>query len=253
MSSACEPDVVVGKRIVGEVDECQPTEAGGGAGPLEKVVEVPWSTGFEDGFCDYFRSAGFCAVDSAASRAIVNAPVHMGQSAAAYSITTAQGARQSRCFLEGVLPADAVYGAWFYIPELHQNVANWNLVHFQGGPAQPLRHLWDVTLANADDGSLFLFLRDFVNGDPMGGAAILPEAPPEVPIATWFHIEFRFQRASDATGRVTLYQDDVVVLDLPGIITDVTEFGQWYVGNLIGSFTPPESTIYVDDVTVSAP
>lgn len=153
-----------------------------------------------------------------------------------------------------MLPSDAVYGAWFCLPELHQDIGNWNLVHFQGGPAEPtLRHLWDVSVSNADDGSLFLYVRDFVNGDPVGGEVLLPEAPPAAPIREWFQIEFRFRRAADATGEIALYQNGMPLLERTGIVTDVTGFGQWYVGNLVGSFTPPESTIYADDVTVSAP
>lgn len=251
-SAACEPELVVGTRIVTEPVDCESAQGEGGAGPLDKVIEVPWSTGFEDDFCDYFRSGGFCTNDAMTSRAIVDEPVHTGQSAAAYTMT-AEG-RQSRCFLEGTLPDDAVYGAWFYLPMVHTDIVNWNLVHFQGGPMpRMLRNLWDVSVANADDGTLFLYVRDFVNTDDVRGIALMPDAPPEVPIGAWFEIEFRLRRAADATGQIALYQDGALILERTGIVTDPTEFGQWYVGNLVGSFTPPDSTIYVDDVTLSAP
>jgi hypothetical protein len=37
-----------------------------------------------------------------------------------------------------------------------------------------------------------------------------------------------------------------------GIVTDAYDLHHWYVGNLASSLTPPDSTIYVDDVTVTA-
>ena len=37
-----------------------------------------------------------------------------------------------------------------------------------------------------------------------------------------------------------------------GLVTDNTDFGQWYVGNFADALTPPGSTLYVDDVTIRA-
>ena len=41
-----------------------------------------------------------------------------------------------------------------------------------------------------------------------------------------------------------------VFYEQTGIVTDTTDFGQWYVGNYVHQLTPPESTLYVDDVTI---
>jgi hypothetical protein len=60
------------------------------------------------------------------------------------------------------------------------------------------------------------------------------------------------KRASDATGEVQVYQDGVSVVHQTGLVTDNnSQWGQWYVGNLGTNLTPPESTLYVDDVTIS--
>jgi len=141
-----------------------------------------------------------------------------------------------------------MYGAWFYIPSLAENAGNWNLMHFQGGQEPPVLHnLWDVSLGSADDGSLYLYALDF-----LGGAFRVPDAPPPVPIGSWFHVEFRLRRAADATGEVALYQDGALILELTGVITDDSVFGQWYIGNLADALTPQDSTIYVDDATIRA-
>jgi hypothetical protein len=42
------------------------------------------------------------------------------------------------------------------------------------------------------------------------------------------------------------------VVDFANLITDDTDWGQWLVGNYAEALAPPESTVYVDDVTIRA-
>ncbi len=251
LASGCEPELVVGTWACPAPDVPPPGDAGATAS-LEKIVGVPWTTGFEKtGFCDYGRAGGFCYSSPGASYEIVDAPVHGGSSAAAFSATAdpaADGA-QARCFREGALPSEALYGAWFYVPSLADDAGNWNLMHFQGGAPNALHGLWDVSLDVVEDGTLALYVFDFLRGTsrrvPAGVA-------PAVPIGAWFRVEFRLRRAADSTGEVALYQDGALLLTLTGLATDDTDFGQWYVGNLVNALTPPDSTLYVDDVAISA-
>jgi hypothetical protein len=251
LSSACEPELVVGKVGAEQLPTCTrdaPIFDGNGVRPEDKVVEIGWSTGFEeDGFCDYARAGGYCYVEGAStSFVVVEEPVRVGTSAAAFSLSTSAGAAQTRCFLEGVLPVDAVYGAWFYIPEPVDNTGNWNLMYIQSMvPVNP--GLWDVSLGNAEDGSLRLYAFSH-----MGPPIPEPDPSPPVPIGAWFHVELRLLRATDATGAMALYQDEMLIQEATGIVTVVSDVHQWYVGNLATSLTPPDSTIYVDDVTVRA-
>lgn len=242
--SACEPELVVGSWI------CPPPDADLAPSNPGKQVEPSWATGFENGFCDYMRAGGICYASSDASYTIVDVPVHSGSHAAAYSVASdgSRRASQTRCFREGALPEDAVYGVWFYLPSSATNTGNWNLIHFQGGPpGGPLHNLWDVSLKSNNDGTLVAYLYDFLNA-----GIRVPNAAPAVPIGSWFHFEFRLRRASTATGEVALYQDGTLLMALTGLPTDDTDYGQWYVGNYADALTPPASTIYVDDVTISA-
>ena len=242
LSSACDPELVVGKWA------CPPADADLAPANPGKRVDAPWTTGFEMGFCDYVRTGGICYSSADASYRIVDQPVHSGSHAAAYDVTSdpSNRALQARCFREGALPLEAVYGVWFYLPSPATNTGNWNLVHFQGGVAGgPLHNLWDISLRSADDGRLFAYLFDFLNA-----GIRVPKAAPAVPIGSWFHLEFRLRRASDATGEAALYQDGTLLMELTGLPTDDTAYGQWYVGNYADGLTPPASTIYVDDVTI---
>ena len=245
----CAPSVVVGDwtcaHAVGPVDAATSSADGG-------ALAIPWSTSFEDGFCDYASALGYCYAAGASSYTIVSSPVHSGHYAAAFTVdsrATPLTGTQTRCVRQGMLPTAAVYGAWFFVPAVQSNGQTWNLFHFEGGdgPNAALHSLWDVSLMNAPDGGLHVEIYDFFI--KMVKAA---NGVPDIPIGSWFHLEFFFRRAADSTGEVTLYQDGQVALDLTGLVTDDSTWARWHVGNLADSLVPPVSTVYVDDVTITA-
>jgi hypothetical protein len=276
---ACDPTVIIGARAgsdSGGADSTVPNagddgaaadgalaDAGASDGPVcatpgaaagavpdaDVPVSAPWTTGFEDGFCDYAFPMGFCFATGGGAYTVVTSPVHSGQHAAAFSVqgTLDAGGSQARCVQQGVFPGAAYYGAWYYVPASARNNLVWNLFHYQGGvPGQPLHGLWDVSLVNVGDGgALHVTFFDFLNGSTPNSNA----APP-IPLGQWFHLEVYFKRASDATGELSLWQDGVLAVHLTGLATDNTDFGQWYVGNYASDLVPPASTIYVDDVTI---
>jgi hypothetical protein len=219
------------------------------AGVLDSggLISVPWSTGFENGFGDWSQpdNQGYCYVAGAATYAIVTSPVHSGQYAAAFTVNPAVTApSQTRCVRQGVLPQSAYYGAWYYVPTVEAVVGNWNLFHFQGAdaPDAAFQGLWDISLANQQDGGVAASVFDFLNFKTSSG--------PAIPIGRWFHLEARLVRSATGTGEFTVYIDGSTVLDLTGLETDPTSWGQWYIGNYATSLTPSPSTVYVDDVTI---
>jgi hypothetical protein len=243
-AGACEPAVAVGARL------CTTSLGEGGAMPNPgQPVTVPWKTGFEDGFCEYAQPQGFCFATGSASYDLVTSPVHSGRYAAAFSVRgDVDGGSQVRCVQQGAFPSAAYYGAWYYIPEFAQNSGNWNLVHFQGGDGggQTLHNVWDVSLVNLSDGGLRVNLKDYLTDVSPDAAAI-----PPMPIGQWVHLEVYFKRAKGTTGEISMWQDGVQVADLDGVVTDDSDWGQWYVGNLVSALAPPASTVYVDDVEIS--
>jgi hypothetical protein len=240
--AACEPELNVGEWAC----------AGGGdaATPLDRnePIALPWSTGFEEGFCDYVQPTGFCYGDPLASFTSVTSPVRSGRYAAAFSVTAGNPrARQTRCVRQGVLPAVAYYGAWYFVPSQATNSALWNLIHFQGGDAASSEQhgLWDISLINGRSGQLEVVAFDFLHSTLRRSAT-----PTPIPIGAWFHLEFYLKRADDETGEIALYQDDQLLLRETDLVTDDSSWGQWYVGNLAEGLSPPDSTLYVDDITI---
>jgi hypothetical protein len=223
----------------------------GGADAIAAPFELPWNAGFETDFCEWEGSGAFCMIPDLRASRVVTDPVHSGDFAAEYTVdsTKANQSFQSRCVRRGMFPTAAYYGAWYFIPNLPNKIHLWNLFHFQGGDAQNQNYhdLWDVSIVKRDDGSLRLEFYDF-------GRSALPDQSnaPSIPIGAWFHIQLYVNRAADNTGEFVLYQDGSSILQLTGVVTDDTKLGQWYVGNYAEELDPVESTVYVDDVSISA-
>jgi hypothetical protein len=247
MMNACAP-----KQLnVGEW-QCSTSSGGGSGGAAPSAtdpVRMPWSDGFEEGFCGYLGEdgPGYCYGDSAYT--LVTEPRLHGRYAAEFKVI-GDAANQTRCVRQGELPESAVYGAYYFIPEAlkHDNKTVWNLFHFQGGDA-PDPRLWDVSLAqgvNPGDWELMVW-------DPVAGETYRGTAGRTIPIGSWFHIELLLKRASDSTGRIALYQDGGEALfDRMNLKSDASKFTQWYVGNFADGATPADSSLYVDDVSISA-
>lgn len=225
------------------------TDAGVAPDP-DASVPLSWTTGFEDGFCDYALPLGYCYASGSGSYSLVTSPVHSGHYAAAFTVLADVdgGGSQARCVVQGVFSQAAYYGAWYYVPESATNSGNWNLLHFQGGVAgEALNGLWDLSLINlGDGGALHTNLVDYAREGGLAAAS----AAIQIPIGEWFHLEVYFKRESDATGQLSILQGGAVVANLTGLETDYTHWGQWYVGNLANSLLPSSSTVYVDDVTI---
>ncbi len=241
----CEPKLVVGTwSCSGSADD-----AGGetGVGAMTDALATPWSTGFESGFCDYAAPSGFCYAEPGATYELVDSPAHAGNHAAAFSVSAEAGldGNQTRCVRQGELASAAYYSAYFFIPTAPSDAVNWNLMHFRSGDAAPFHGLWDVTLAEGAGGDFHVVVFDFLRMQTR-----TTDTVPAVPIGSWFQLEVYLRRAADATGAFAVYQDGELALELNDLSTDDGEYGQWYVGNYAIALTPPESTLYVDDVAI---
>jgi hypothetical protein len=253
MDASSSPDDAFGAAAAGDALVLDGTDRDGGsttAGDSGLVpLAVPWSTGFENAPGDSWLPGdpSTCYASAGARFQIVTTPVHSGQHAAAFTIDTAVASpSQTRCIKQGVLPAAAYYGAFYYVPTTATNLVNWNLLHFQGAnaaDAAAAHGLWDVSLTNASDGTLHAVVYDFLRTRTLQTAGA-------VPVGVWVHLEVFLRRAADGTGQFTLRRDGQVILDLTGLSTDDSRWGQWFVGNYALAISPPSSTVYVDDVMI---
>ncbi len=107
--------------------------------------------------------------------------------------------------------------------------------------------LWDLSLSNGPAGGLHLMVQDDLRGETRDASDAGP-----IPIGGWVHLQVYLTRAADSTGEFAVYQDGVLALHLQSIVTDDSQWGEWYVGNWADAIEPPESTVYVDDVAIAA-
>jgi hypothetical protein len=249
---ACSPQLSAG---VWQCSDDGGTSDGGASSEPAATdpVVVPWSTGFEEGFCDYTKVAGYCYGDE--EYVLVTEPHHSGRFAAQFTVIGAKE-DQTRCVRQGVLPESAYYGAWYFIPEALEDVRSaWNLWHFQGLD-DGARDLWDVTLVkDSQSGDWELVVYDPVSPPPNNTYRSAVHRP--VPIGSWFHIELFLKRAADATGEIRLYQasdgqDRVLLFEKTGLRSDFSKYSQWYVGDWAADATPEDSSLFVDDISISA-
>jgi hypothetical protein len=217
--------------------------AAGMAGDAGLDPLLPWSTGFEDGIDDYTRAGGYCYADPPASYEIVDSPVHGGQRAAAFSLVADESGLQTRCVLRGDLPQSAYYSAYFYLPTAPRAANNWNLIHFRNREVPAPRGIWDVSAAPQPDGSVRIYVFDHLRMSTRMTAA-------KAPIGQWFEIGVYWERAKTPNGQFAVYIDGVLALDLQNLVTDDSTVTEWYVGNLADSLSPPDYTLYVDDVSI---
>jgi hypothetical protein len=249
----CDPNLVIGADA--------PDGAAVPEGGLT-AIDFPWSTSFEDGDPDYQAPQGYCYESFGGDVAIVGAPpdAHSGSHVAAFSVVAETGApfnqvSQVRCVRQGVLPQSAYYGAWYYVPQPVTVLSVgapvfslWNLFHFQGAdsPSGQFRNLWDLSVASQPDGALHIYGYDFLRTQTLDASLV-----PPIPIGTWVHLEVFLKRSDADAGEFAIYQDGQLALDLQGIQTDPTVWGQFYVGSLAYALMPPNVTVYVDDVSIT--
>lgn len=250
--AACAPKINVGEW------QCAAASAGAGGasqGPAATdKLPIPWSDGFEDGFCGYLGESapGYCYGDGA--YALVTEPHRpTGRLAAEFKVI-GDGEQQTRCVRQGEFPASAFYGAYYFIPQALDTPKDnqkpvWNLFHF-AGEATPDARLWDVSLVpSSQPGDWELIVWDPVVGETYRAAAAARKA---VPIGSWFHIELFLKRASDSTGQIALYQNGSLLFERKNLKSDTSKFSQWYVGDFAVGVTPVDSHLFVDDVSITA-
>ncbi|HKO52082.1 MAG TPA: hypothetical protein VJV79_30440 [Polyangiaceae bacterium] len=247
--SACRPSVSVGTRTCSEdgSDDGPPNEDLDASPPLA----IDWSTSFENRFCDYALPGGHCYPTAPGSFDVVTSPKPpSGRYAAAFRVTSGDPITyQARCIRQGALPASAYYSARYYIPAIPTRIGNWNLFHFNGGVDwDQIEGLLDVSLINAPGGGLQLAVYGPPNHSRIGNMPTIRT----IPIGGWFRIQLYVEQTTATTGIVRLSQDDQQIFEAANVLLGDWVVGQWYVGNLADGLLPAASTVYVDDVSISA-
>jgi hypothetical protein len=189
-------------------------------------------------------------------------PARSGRYALQATLTATFGGPPARAMAsrQGDLPSEGYYSGWFYIPVNATPVTYWTCFEFlsRTTPTDPTTvvAVWDIDLTPAVlpgppgspvSGSTASILEVFSYAQ---GRATRGAASP-VPIGQWFQIEAFFRPAPDTTGRLTVWQDGTLVIDVTGAATAPTSFAEWSVGSAADALTPSTVNLFIDDVAIS--
>lgn len=221
---------------------------GGAAGIL-------WQATFEPGDLSEWVADGHGGIYTdgrAPDPVATQAQAHRGQYSGLVVFSPASAtATFSYLYREQPSPAQAYYGAWFYIPASLQVRSFMSLLHFgyhQAADDPNTTAIWDFDLQPDANGALVPRLYQTGAASP-----VVPQPAVPVPPATWVHFELLFKKAADATGQIVAWQDGVQIMDVANVVTAPTGWIQWDVGGgALDVITPTPVSIYVDDVTISS-
>ncbi len=137
------------------------------------------------------------------------------------------------------------YSAWYYLPQRVQVQGWWHLMEWKSSGSYNAKFM--VGVANRADGSMYLYVE---RGQDSGGGR-WSQSVRNVPVGQWFHVEAYVRKATDSSGRVTLWQDGVQLVDVTGVATANSDDLRWAVINYGQYTTPSDVTIYADDARIS--
>lgn len=144
---------------------------------------------------------------------------------------------------------EAYFSAWFYLPEAYSDIESWLVLGFASrgegcSDADELCAGVDLRLRSVPSGDLVLYV---FNSEPDALQPPLSVPPYFVPIGRWFHIEARYRRAVDHSGRFHVWVDGEPLFRFDGWRTAEFDNLFWGLG------TPPSegALIYADDAAIS--
>ena len=137
------------------------------------------------------------------------------------------------------------YSAWYYIPRQVRVDDWWLLMEWKSD--RSFNPKFALAVGNRRNGEMYLFVG---RGADSGGGS-WGQYDVNLPTRQWVHIEAFYAKATDKSGRVTVWQDGYQIVDVTNVKTaDSADLG-WAVLNYGQSTRPRDVTIYVDDAAIS--
>jgi hypothetical protein len=212
--------------------------------------DLLWSADHESGDLSQWTQGQFGEAvfnTGTGSVAISRDVAHSGNNSVKLSISGANGQTEAARLLRWHdNPIEGYYSVWFDFPQVFRPAEWWNVFQFKslGAESAPM---WVLNVGNRPDGSMFFYLWDALTGtsySPLSRVDISPER--------WTKITAYYRRATDRTGRITIWQDGALLFDVDQVQTAIADNVHWGIGNYTDDISPPDATIYADDAEIYA-
>jgi hypothetical protein len=216
--------------------------------------DILWWTDHETGTSDWVRNAEGSTWTSAGGQLdVVTTPVRSGRYALrSIVMSPPNGSPLSAAVAQrnGIMPVDAYYSAWYYVPAAVTATGYWLFFKFRSrvdaADATTNVDVWDFDFLPGSNGGMEFSLFGHVNRNTEPALAM-----PPVPIGQWFQVEAFLRATNDNTGRLTIWVDGTPIFDVQARPTLPSPFVEWQVGGITERITPPMATFYVDDAAIS--
>ncbi|HEX3722609.1 MAG TPA: heparin lyase I family protein [Nitrolancea sp.] len=177
--------------------------------------------------------------------AITSDVAHSGTHALKLSISGANGTTQAARLLRwNDNPIEGYYSVWFDFPQVYRPAEWWNVFQFKsmGAENDPM---WVLNIGNRPDGSMFFYLWDALTQtsySPLNHVDVSPQQ--------WTEVTAYYRRATDRTGRITIWQNGTLIFDVDQVQTAIANNVHWGIGNYTDNISPSDATIYADDAEI---
>jgi hypothetical protein len=137
------------------------------------------------------------------------------------------------------------YSAWYFIPQ--QVTVNywWGIMEWKSPGS--FNHKFMLIVRNRPTGQMYLTLE---RGMDSGGGA-WSQSVKNLPVGQWVHLETYYKKATNTSGRITVWQDGTQILDVGNVATSNSNDLRWAVINYGQDTRRSNLRIFVDDVAIS--
>ena len=155
-----------------------------------------------------------------------------------------EGARAFRwCEAQGY--EGLYYSAWYYVPGRVRVDGWWWIMEWKSAGSYNAK--FGLAVANRRNGDMYVVL---ARGADSGGGS-WEQDDTTLPPRQWVHLEAYYRKATDDSGRVTVWQDGTRIIDLRNVSTANSDDLGWAVINYGQDTRPADVEVYVDDAAIS--
>lgn len=222
--------------------------------PLKLGNRALWSADHEDGSMSrWWRPGGkdHCGGQfnsGTGASDISHGIAHTGSHSARLSIrSTDEGDQGARLFrwCEAQDNAALYYSAWYYFPR-RVAVGNWWII-MEWKSEGSYNPKFALQVGNRADGAMYAYL---ARGVDSGGGTWSQDVV-NLPVGRWVHLETHYERATEDTARVTVWQDGAQILEATDVQTANSADLRWAIVNYGNHTSPTDIEMYVDDAAIS--
>lgn len=221
--------------------------------PLPERGVVLWSADQETGdLSQWTASNGGGAFNTASGHvtAVRSDIARSGNYVLALEIDNDDGlAHGARLFRYSGIPKQGFYSAYLYFDRPHPDADWWNVMQFksvdENDESQPM---WIVNVGTSALGEMRLYLWDAIDGRSHPSRTARENLT--IPLGQWVHVELYLDRSTAPDGRIALWQDGVLLYDLPAETTAVSDELHWSLNNYTDTRTHGILTILADDAEI---